>query len=155
MIEIKPVGGYIPYELDKIIKRELEKEIEKTLADFKTATSTWRNQPDFQVLIDKEYAIVGTDDEIFGYVDEGTKAHEIKPRYAKALRFNATFTPKTTPNKLKAGKGASGPPVVFSQGVQHPGNKPRNITKIIAARSYRRFVKALDSAIIRLRNIGK
>lgn len=155
MIDIKPVGGYIPYELDKVIERELEKEIKKTLADFQTATSTWRNQPDFQIETGKERAAVFTDDEIFGYVDEGTRPHEIKPRYAKALRFNASFVPKTVPNRLKAGAGGSGPPVVYSQGVQHPGNKPRNITKIIADRSQRRFVKAVDGAIIRLRNIGK
>lgn len=155
LVEIKPVGGYLPIELEKVIKRELEKEAKKILKDFETATATWVNKPEFQVLMDSEYAIVGTDDEIFGYVDEGTRPHRIEPRYAKALRFNSLFVPKTKPNTLKAGGGASSPPVVFSQGVNHPGNEPRNITELISQRSQRRFVKSVDSAIVRMEQLRK
>jgi len=155
MINIKPVGGYLPLELDKVIDRQMAVEVKKTLEDFRTATKTWRNQPLFEVEKGKFRAVVFTRDEIFGYVDLGTKPHEIRPKYASALRFNSMFQPKTVPNRLKAGKGASSPPVVFAQVVRHPGNEPRNISILIGKRSQRRFVKALDSAIIRERNLRR
>lgn len=155
MIDIKPVGGYKPLELQKIIQRQLDIELKKTKADFETATKTWQHKPVFEVERGLERAAVFTRDEIFGYVDLGTKPHEIRPRFAKALRFNSLFQPKTQPNRLKSGAGASSPPVVFAQVVHHPGNEPRNISILIGKRSQRRFVKALDSAIIRERNLRK
>jgi hypothetical protein len=61
------------------------------------------------------------------HVEYGTKAHVIKPRNKKALRFPAGGTSTTLSGRVRTGelrrlgKGA----YVFSKGVQHPGTKPQ------------------------------
>lgn len=52
------------------------------------------------------------------YVEFGTKAHEIVPKRAKALRFAVGA------NKRLSGAPRSGAPVVFARKVNHPGTKP-------------------------------
>lgn len=103
---------------------------------YKRATRTWRRSIRFEVVTDASSrgfeVLVGTDDQVFAWVDKGTRVgkgkYPIVPRYAKALRwFNRT--PKTTPGALQSGHGRilSGPH--YAQGVMHPGIKPRRFTE--------------------------
>lgn len=118
---------------------EANKEI---LADYKRATRTWEHQPNMINVVDITSrggeGMVGTDDEIFGYVDAGTRAHWIVPRRAKALRFWTGGSPKTTPNALQSGAGRMGSNLVFSMRVWHPGIKPRRFTENIQKRAEKR-----------------
>ncbi len=54
-----------------------------------------------------------------GYVERGTRAHEITPRAAKALRFAASAS-----GRRLSGSPRVGAAVVFAKRVHHPGTKP-------------------------------
>lgn len=99
--------------------------------DFKVTTQTWKHTVDFPIQQPSAYRrIVATDDEIYGYVNDGTPQHRILPK-GKMLRFNTPFRPKTLPNKIMSGPGSKGTNEVFSRGVNHPGTKPRAFDKAI------------------------
>lgn len=53
-----------------------------------------------------------------GFVEHGTRAHEITPNAKKALRFAVGG------NRRLSGAPRSGAPVIFAKRVHHPGTKP-------------------------------
>jgi hypothetical protein len=81
------------------------------------------------------------------FVQKGTRAHLIRPRYRKALRFAGAQT-----RDRKGRFGARG--VVFARGVHHPGTHPnpymqraiQQVRPIIAARSREMVARALRKA---------
>ena len=128
---------------------EAAREIQK---DFEATTKTWSHKPEFVKEVDVKTSpvqvLVGTDDEIYRYVDEGTGKYGPKgksyPIFAgiytgkskkKALWFQwggkGSYRAKTSPGVIgsKAG-GPTGPFVAFPY-VQHPGTKPRHFDKTI------------------------
>jgi len=68
--------------------REMEKDVKGAFED---ATSAWRHKPVWRGYVrlgsDLIYISVGTTDEIFKFVDQGTIAHFIKPVRAKVLHW--------------------------------------------------------------------
>ena len=144
---------------DKAITEALEKEAQAIANDivleFTLATATWKHQPKYEKIVQVGPSsieiLVGTDDEIFGYVDKGTRPHMIYPVKAKALAFPSIFVPKSTPGALVSGAGFSGGATVFAGAVHHPGTKPRNITKQIhrmfSQKTRRRMEKALSNGV--------
>ncbi len=90
--------------------------------------------------------LVGTDDEIYGYVNDGTRAHIIKARRAPRLAFKTGFTPKTTPRQIGSRKGGVSGNLVRPKQVRHPGTKARKFSKTIAARRQGGFTKAMRLA---------
>lgn len=131
--------------------------IDGMVADFMKTTATWRHQPVWQHKIEWQLSQVRvkvwTNDEIYGYVNYGTRPHRIEPRRAKVLAFPSSSTPKTTPNVIGSGAGGSSGPTVFSAGVNHPGTKARNFDKVIAAKwqplAYERIKGAVERTIQR------
>jgi len=99
---------------------------------FRGTVRTWRRKPTFQALTEVRGGdvsiLVGTDDEIYSYVDKGTRPHIIRPRNARRLQFNSVFTPKTTPGSLQSGAGGSKPPTVYALEVLHPDTQARGFT---------------------------
>jgi hypothetical protein len=101
-----------------------------------TATRTWDHKPTFNIQVLSEGSgsarvSVTTTSEIFGYVNEGTRAHFIAPKKpGGVLAFNSRFSPKSTPGSLQARRGSSGPPVAFARGVHHPGTKARKFDEL-------------------------
>jgi hypothetical protein len=86
-------------------------------------TRTWNHQPEFQVETegtrDSLVILIGTDDPVFGYLDQGT-------RVRRAV-MSRDFVAKTRPGSLKSGPGRGG--VVFiGRNVNRPGIKARNAT---------------------------
>lgn len=136
-----------------VLAKEVEKE---ALGDFEKTVDTWEHKPKFEHEHHVDDAgvevLVGTDDEIYGYVNYGTKRH---PIYAgiytgksdkKVLAFPSSFTPKTTPNVIGSGPGGSGGNMVFTPYVDHPGTKARNFDKIIA----KKWEKRLRQRVLKL-----
>lgn len=117
----------------------LESTAKDVIADYQKTTKTWVHQPEFTIL-NSSFRVgsrvvsvdIGTEDEIYGYVDNGTKPHIIRPVRAKVLAFNAGSQPKTRPNRLIATAGSPGTQPVKTMIVHHPGSKPRNFSKMIA-----------------------
>lgn len=69
--------------------------------------------------VDAHHALVAASANYAGYVEHGTRPHEITPRAAQALRWAAS----------PAGRRLSGTPrvgaaVLFAKRVHHPGTKP-------------------------------
>jgi hypothetical protein len=91
--------------------------------------------------------LVGTDDEIYGYVNEGTKPHTIWAKNARTLAFPSAYTPKTRPGHMTAGSGGASGPTVFAAEVHHPGTEARNFDKAIQKEWKPKFKRLMEQAM--------
>lgn len=93
--------------------REMEKDVKGAFID---ATSGWKNKPVWRGYVrltaDNIYISVGTTDQIFKFVDEGTVAHIIRPVRARLLHW---VDPDSGDDR-------------FAKEVHHPGTKAQNIS---------------------------
>ena len=132
--------------------------------DFEETTKTWDHKPKFEASINLRgpgpVLFVFTQDKIYGYVDKGTRPHDIWAGYYtgksehKTLAFPSMFTPKTTPGSLTAGPGSSGGDTVFTPYVRHPGTKPRGFSKGIAKQDLPKYKRAMEQAMRKARNVS-
>lgn len=130
-------------EVSQELLRELDNIMFLALTDLRTLTSTWQHKPTFKVLrrlypgVQSASALVqiGTDDEIFHYVNDGTPAHSIEPKSPvsprnpnrpSALATRAGYRAKTRPGSRRPSSGGHFGEVIFKPGVWHPGIEPRN-----------------------------
>lgn len=131
----------------RVIAHVLDEAAAGALRDFQSTTATWQHKPGFAVEAPSpDGRLVGTDDEIYGYVNGGTRAHTIRPR-KKRLRFPSKFRAKTRPGALRSTRGSRGGPVVFARAVRHPGTKARHFDEAIAAKWQRRIPGLIRQAI--------
>ena len=116
--------------------------------DFEGTVKTWDHKPEFEVTptnlrtatqwIRKAEVEVTTDDEIYGFVDRGTKPHVIMAGIytgkskKKSLAFPSVWAPKSKPGNLRARRGFKGKVDTFVPSVHHPGTEARGSTKMIA-----------------------
>lgn len=132
---IKPKGlGDVYARLPKAVERGMKKAAEAAKADFEKTAATWHDKPSFTIEEqgNGEY-LVGTNDQRWKWIDEGTKPHTIRPR-GRFLRFSPGSRPKTSPGRITAGSGGRGSGVVFARVVRHPGIKARYFTRQITQR---------------------
>ena len=147
------------------LRRDLEDTllltVESMLRDYAATTETWETpvEFDFDIAIDGDSfeAIVGTDNEIYEWVNNGTGQaggnrgdwYPINPRNAKAIAYQSNFTPKTQPGVLRSrGGGKSGPvDVIRPDGVSHPGIEPRNFDETITAKWQPLFQRRFDRTL--------
>lgn len=106
------------------------------LKDYEETTRTWDHKVDFRAELTINLnggvaIVVDTDDEIYTFVHEGTKPHLIKPRRAKKLRFQGTYTAKTVPGVIHSREGGASGEFEYRDGVMHPGTKARLFSKPI------------------------
>ena len=128
------------------VAREINKGVEQSgeilLKAHEDVTKTWDTAVSFKLKTTKvrgwpfrprEIVIsVTTGDKRWLWTDKGTKAHIIRPKKrGGVLAFPSSFSPKSKPGSLRARKGSSGGPTVFSREVRHPGTKPRKFTEQI------------------------
>jgi hypothetical protein len=116
-------------------------------------TATWSRKPNFSIKKHKngfEIRVTGANAKIWRFVSDGTRAHYIRPRRAKLLRFQSGYSAKTTPNVIGSSAGGAFGANVFASQVRHPGTRPRNFEKIIrrdaqniAKRIYREKLREL------------
>lgn len=108
--------------------------------DFEDTTKTWNHQPKFEpafpipkVASDAITVTTETDDKIYGWTSEGTKAHDIPlVPGVKRLAFPSEFIPKTFPGIIGSGVGFSGGIMKFPIQVHHPGTQARKFDANIA-----------------------
>jgi hypothetical protein len=145
---------------DALSPRKYERAIETALGivavtavqEFQQTTRSWRHKPTFRIAKDGDDRVtVGTDDEVYGYVDQGTRPHVIRPRRGRFLRFQAGARAKTTPGSLSSGGGGGGV-TTFRRGVNHPGTKARGFSELIARRAEGRV---LDEVTRQLRKAAE
>ena len=95
--------------------------------------------------------LVGTDNEVYGYVDEGTKAHYVPKSGTATMAFRPGYTAKTRPKKISSQSGgAYGDRIVRRGRWRVGGIKAREFTPTIQKRRRkpftRRMVKAMQKA---------
>lgn len=145
---IIPKNVLNPQQQLRAIQNTLDGAAAGALVDFKTTVATWTHKPGFTIDNSQpDRRIVGTDDQIYAYVNDGTKAHTIRARGKGRLRFQAGYRAKTSPGVIGSrGGGASGP-VVYARVVRHPGTRARQLTKAIAEKWQRQLPILMSRAI--------
>lgn len=128
--------------------KEVAKDVDE---DFAKTYSTWKRKPEFETEVELNsrrgrFAVM-TEDEIYRYVDEGTKPHIIRPKRASRLYFQAGYSAKTTPRVIGAKQGGASGPEVYAKAVQHPGTKAREFAKTLAKKYKRTFGKSMQKAM--------
>jgi hypothetical protein len=137
-----------------LYKAEIEKarrEVkEGILRDFKSTFQTWKHKPKFGATRKGDAYYISTKDEIYGYVEGGTKPHIIRakgPRFPLHF-FRGGFRSKTRPGNIPAGAGrAATRGETFAQVVHHPGTKPRSFSKMIKAKWQKIWITRMQQAI--------
>jgi len=132
------------------------------LADFEATTKTWKRKVKFVKEVDTRVSpvqvLVGTDDPIYRYVDEGTKPHPIfagiytGKSKAKALSFQwagkGSYTPKTKPGVIGSRAGGPSGPFVAVPYVMHPGTDAREFDITIQKAWEPRFKRLMEQALV-------
>src|SRR5574340_337694 len=124
--------------------------------DFYTTTRTWTRQPKFSIKHQRNSGQwdIGTDDEIYGYIDEGTKPHIIRPRNKKALSWGAPFKAKTRPGYIGSNMGRRGKKRVTRKIVHHPGIRARGFVRAINDKWEDEWPRQLGRAIRATKRYG-
>jgi hypothetical protein len=131
-------------------------DIEKgVLKDFEETTETWKHQVKFEhgisITARQARAFVETMDEIYRYVNDGTRPHRIPKTGNANLRFKwggkGSYRAKTKPGRLGSRPGGPNGPVVHRAWVQHPGTDPRKFDEQLAKRWRGLIPRALNSAM--------
>ena len=116
--------------------------------DFEVTAQTWTNQPDITIESEPGRRRIGTDDTIYGYVNDGTKPHLIAPKNKKALSFNTPYGPKTSIGAIQSTAGSRGTNKVTTRKViHHPGTAPRKFSDAIQTKWADKLPETLQRAI--------
>lgn len=147
-VRIKPIIPPLNLpNLAQIAREELQKEGRAVERELGLPTRKWRHKVSFYQAPTPGGIEVKTDDGVYNMLDKGTKPHKIRPKKAKALRFNTQFRAKTKPDSLNSSAGKSAPPVAYAQEVNHPGTKARGWKKLVVKRSRKRFPENVQKRI--------
>lgn len=136
-----------PAKLSRALENALNGVALAVQVDFKVTVQTWEHKVAFPITIPSYYRrIIATDDEVYGYVNSGTRPHRILPK-GKMLRFRTPFTSKTLPNQIMSRGGSTGSAEVWSRGVNHPGTTARRFDVAIKQKWDRQFGDIMQRAI--------
>lgn len=131
------------------------------LTDFERTVETWTKQPDFTIeraalQAGDMVALVWTDNEVYGYVNFGTRPHDIFPRNAKRLHFLSGYTPKTSKSLVGSNGGGATGNDVFAAGVHHPGSEARAFDQAIVIKRQGDFATSVGAqlALAALKALG-
>lgn len=130
------------------IENGMDAAAEAALIDFHVTTDTWSHQPRFSV--DKPNPgerVIGTDDDIYHFVDAGTKPHTIVAKNKKALAFGAGNRAKTQVRVIGSGSGSKGNTQVRTKRVKHPGTDAREFSETIAKKWQKELPVTMQRAI--------
>lgn len=124
--------------------------------DFKKTTASWDHEVKFETLISLKGGpaiVVGTDDEIYRYVNDGTRPHRIYARPGKRLAFTwggkGSYKAKTSPGVIGSTAGGATGNMTFRSYVNHPGTKARDFEGVIQKSWQKRYMKRMQEAMKR------
>lgn len=126
--------AFEPKRQKAAVSRAMDSTAIRVQSMFDDTTSTWNHDVKFAIsVVDWNERTITTDDQVYGYVNNGTGPHLIAPRNARMLRFATGYRAKTQPGTIGSGSGGANGPVVYLKGVvRHPGTKARKFDKQIA-----------------------
>lgn len=113
--------------LVRAIENALTGAAKNVKVDFDVTTRTWKNRPTFTIDREPGKRTVSTDDEIYSYVNDGTRPHIIAPKKPDGvLAFGVPSSPKTAVRVIGSSKGSRGSTIVRTpKPVRHPGTDAR------------------------------
>lgn len=156
-LSLKPITPkHVPSSKDylKVIQASTVKTMKAAKRDYESTARTWDHKVKFEMTEQEtggDYIVtVGTDDPIYGYVDDGTRAHVIRPKRSRFLRYLSAYRPKTRVGIIgsQAG-GASGDPR-FATEVNHPGFPGRKFTQTIRNRRQKTLEQDISHEIAKV-----
>ena len=111
-------------------------------ADFLSTTKTWNNKPAFEKIVqvgdDSVQALVGTDNDIYRFVNDGTKV-----RYAT---MSKDFRAKTQVGVIGSGPG-QGRRLFINKRYPRPGIQARKFDETIQKKWVKRFKDRMQKAL--------
>ena len=133
------------------ISKEVEKELLKP-------TKTWKTKVNFERLVSVGPTsidmLVATDNEIYGYLNDGTKGGYKIPKTlgGKRLAFiwggKGSYYSKTQPNNFQTtGPGRATGTLRRPYQITHPGIKARNWSELTAKKFTKIYKRALEDAL--------
>lgn len=154
----KPIGGakIDSSKFRKIVREEAMSIAADMMLDLMVATATWKHNVKFKRIVDAKTDIVtivvGSDDKIWGFVNQGTKEHIVLPRNKPMLWFRNTYTAKTIPGVLTSKPGGASGIWVSSKGTIPKGIKPRKFDEALQKRWKTKFPKRIEAVVTRALN---
>lgn len=136
-----------PKRLLRGIQNGMDASAKAVKVDFGVTTQTWKRKVEFTIQETDEGRIVGTDDEIYGYVNDGTKPHIIVAKNSPTLVFTTPFGPKTTVRVIGSLAGSRGSTVHRPKAVKHPGTEAREFDETIAKKWRELFPRTLQRSL--------
>lgn len=156
-------------DLNSITRKQLERDIDTKVKpalvkSHELIVANWESDVGFaskKYITGDQIAVsvypTGSDKEIWTFVDQGTKPHQIPahgPVKAKAMKFQGggKYNPKTlaSPARTASGGGkVTGGVTVFTKSVKsftHPGNKGRFFSEEIAEDIQPGFIKIIEGS---------
>lgn len=120
------------------------------LIDYRVTHQTWKTNPAFRIERKGPFEWhIFTENAIYGYVSDGTRPHQIRPKNpAGVLRFQTGYTAKTTPRVIMSRQGGASGPTVTAKVVNHPGFPGREFPDVITEKWDREFPKQVAQAMI-------
>lgn len=112
-------------KLARAIENTLEGAAKDVKVDFDTTTQTWKERPEFTIERKAGVRTVATDDEVYGYVNDGTPPHVITAHGPGGLVFGVPSSPKTRVRVIGSRAGSQGSSIVHTRQVHHPGTQAR------------------------------
>jgi hypothetical protein len=109
-------------------------------------TANWNHKPKMRTVKGRLWRAAGTNDKIYRFVNDGTRAHAIRAKGGKMLAFGPS-RPKTRPGSLTPRAGSRKQASTFVKQVNHPGTKPREFDKAAAKKLQRTLKKQMQDAI--------
>lgn len=135
-------------KLARAIENGLEGAAKDVQADLGVTVQTWQTKPVFTVERKTAERIVSTDDEIYGWLDEGTPKHDIPPKPGGMLVFSTGGSPKTAVRVIGSRSGSRGTNIVHTRKiVHHPGTKPRLFAETIGKKWDKQLPVIMQRAI--------
>lgn len=150
--------GLLEAELRDVTQRANKEIAAEMKDDFARTTASWNTRPAFtQRTVNDPLSssvAVGTDDQVWKWLDQGTKAHGIQPKGpGYPLKFQwggkGSYIAKTTPGQLTSQGGGPSGPTVRRMWVWHPGTRPRFWSVLLQRKwneqapvVYRRYIAA-------------
>lgn len=150
MLKLKPILPRDAFDV-RAFRRARDQALDTTAKwvkrEFEKTTASWKDEPKFTIDSPRDNErIIGTDDERYGYVDDGTRPHVIVAR-GKVLRFAPGGTAKTKPRVIGSGAGSRGGVTIFRPRVQHPGTAAREFSETIGEQAEQELAKNMQRAI--------
>jgi hypothetical protein len=136
-IGVKPIKAAKPPNQNEIwgILVDAVKETNgRSSVKFRSTVASWNMQPTFEKKMegtspgsDKIIGITRTDNQIYIWVNDGTKGPYPIPKHGPGvLAFKEGFVPKTRPRVIASGPGGSFGDTLIRTRVMHPGIEARN-----------------------------